>query len=625
MCGINGVFGLKSENDALERIRKMNAALSHRGPDAAGVFAQNQIAFGHQRLSVIDVSEVSNQPMFDESGRYTLVFNGEIYNYKELKKSLRDYPYKTQGDTEVLLAGLIRWGVDFVKMCNGMFAFAFWDKQNEELILARDRMGIKPLYYARTDKEFIFSSEIRAILKSGLTSGNLNTEAIGDYLRYQTVHGSDTMVQGIYKLPQGSWMRVTADEVKVETYWNAATSIEKGVASMSYQDVTANIRQKFEDSVARRMISDVPIGAFLSGGIDSTALVAVASKVSSKALKTFTVSFDDSEFSEAKYAKQVAEKYNTDHHEIILSPNDLLKSLPDALGAMDHPSGDGVNTYLVSKAAKEAGITVALSGLGGDEIFAGYPIFKQFLSLKDKYWLMTFPKFLRRSFGAGLNLVKPGVSSEKIKQVIAQDYLDIEYIYQFSREVVPVDQMLKLSKYGLNGSSNVFKLVQEGLKFGTPGYDLPALSKVSYAELYTYLESVLLRDTDQMSTAHALEVRVPFLDHELVQAVLSVPDKYKFPTTPKKLFVDAMGDALPPEIVNRPKMGFTFPWERWMKSELKDFCGDQISELGKHDAFDAKMLSKRWDQFLAGDPKVTSGRIWYLCVLQTWMNKNGIS
>lgn len=624
MCGINGIYGLKSEDEAVDKIRKMNNALVHRGPNAEGVYFGNQIALGHLRLSVIDVSEASNQPMTDASGRYTLIFNGELYNYKELKKSLGDYDYKTQGDTEVFLAGLIKWGANFLKMCNGMFSIALWDNHKEELFLARDRMGIKPLYYARTESQFVFSSEIRAIIKSGLTSGGLNTDALGDYLRYQTVHGINTMVQGVYKLPQGSWMRISDDDMKMETYWNASTATEPGISRMAYDDVTALVRQKYEASVARRMISDVPIGAFLSGGIDSTALVAAASKVSTSKLKTFTVSFDNSEFSEAKYAQLVADKYDTEHHEIALSPETLLDSLPSALKAMDHPSGDGINTYVVSKAAKEAGITVALSGLGGDELFAGYPIFKQYFSLKDKYWLMTFPKFLRRAAGSGFNLIKPGVSSEKIKQVISQDYLDVEYIYQFSREVAPVDQIMKLSQYGIKGSGTVFKMVKEGLGFGTPGFDLPALSKVSYAELYTYLEAVLLRDTDQMSSAHALEVRVPFLDHELVQTVMSVSDKHKFPSTPKKLFVDAMSDYLPSEIVNRPKMGFTFPWKEWMKNELKDFCGDHILDLGNHDAFDSKMLNKRWDQFLAGNAKVTWGRIWYLVVLQSWMKENGI-
>lgn len=624
MCGINGVFGLKSESEGREIVDLMNRTLAHRGPDANDVFTSKQVALGHQRLSVIDPSPASNQPMTDSSGRYTLVFNGAIYNYQELRKSLSSYDFKSNGDTEVLLAGLIRWGTQFLQMCNGMFAFAFWDNDKEELLLARDRMGIKPMYYARTNETLVFSSEVRPILKSGIVDRKLNTDVIGDYLRYQTVHGSSTMVQGVHRLPQGSLMRITNDEVKIENYWNAAAQLERGISKLNYEDTKILVREKFEKAVDLRLIADVPTGVFLSGGIDSSALVGVAAEKSQNPLKTFTITFDNQEFSEAAYAKQVADRFQTNHTEILLSPRELIDNLPDALGAMDHPSGDGINSYVVSKAARNAGITVALSGLGGDELFAGYPIFKQFASLSDKYWLMTFPKFLRRAAGSFLQMAKPGVSSEKISQVMVQDYLDLEYVYQFSREMAPVDEISKLSKYGMNGVNSVFNIVRDGVGFGKPGYDLPKLSKVSYAELYTYLEAVLLRDSDQMSMAHALELRVPFLDHELVQTVLSVPDKHKYPHTQKKLFVDAMSDYLIPEVVNRPKMGFTFPWKEWMKTDLKDFCHTQIQDLGKHDAFNAKMLNRRWDQFISGKSNVTWSRIWYLCVLQAWISNNDI-
>ena len=623
MCGINGIYGPLSPDQGAERIKKMNRKLAHRGPDAEGSYHNGNIHLGHRRLSIIDLSSASNQPLSDPSGRYTLVFNGEIYNFEELKKSLSHYSFKTQGDTEVLLAGLIKHGVDFLKRCNGMFAFGLWDNQKEELLLARDRMGIKPLYYARTSDYLIFSSEIRAILESGFVSGELNYNAIGDYLRYQTVLGTNTILKGVFMLHAGSAMHVSDSEFKINAFWNPITDIDREMIGLSYEDTKTRIRQKLDSAVNRRLIADVPMGAFLSGGIDSSALVALASQRAER-LKTFTITFEDPEFSEAKYARIVADKYNTDHTEIQLTPNALLDELPAAIKAMDHPSGDGINTFLVSKHAKQAGITVALSGLGGDELFAGYPIFKQFHGLGNKGWMMSFPRYARAFAGDMLKIARPGIWSEKTKQVITEDYLDLENVYQYSRELNSRKIISKLSPYGISGGNTVFDLVREGVGFETPGYNLPKLSRVTYAELVSYVEPTLLRDSDQMSMAHALELRVPFLDHELLSTVMAVPDKYKYPTTPKKLLVESMGDMLPSEIVDRPKMGFSFPWDSWMRNELKDFCGDHLASLGKHDAFNADFISKRWDAFLKKDPKVSWMRIWPMVILDAWMSENGI-
>lgn len=623
MCGINGIYGPLKSEDGRARIAQMNAKLEHRGPDAEGFYQSEMIALGHRRLSIIDLSEASNQPMTDLSGRYTIVFNGEIYNYRELRKTLAGVEFKTNGDTEVLLLGFAKWGINFVKSCNGMFAFAIWDSEEEVLTLVRDRMGIKPLYYARTHSHLVFSSEIRALFSSDIIPRKLNTEVLGDYLRYKTVHGTNTIIDGVYMLPPGSAMTITDHDSKIETYWHLARDVQPEVARLTYDDTVALVRKRMSEAVKRRLIADVPMGAFLSGGIDSSSLVALAAQEVDR-LKTFTVTFEDAEFDESVYARQIAEKYSTDHTELMLSPKALLDNLPAAIKAMDFPTGDGINTYMVSKLAKEAGITVVLSGLGGDEVFAGYDIFKRFYSLRDKGWLMSFPKVFRRLAGDILEMARPGVASYKTRQVLTEDYLDLENVYQYYREVASRDVINEFSKYGDKGVNSVYTLVKEGVGFGTPGYSLPILSKVSYAEIVTYLQSILLRDSDQMSMAHALELRVPFMDHELVSTVMSVSDKYKYPTTPKKLLVNAMGDLLPAEIVNRPKMGFVFPWEGWMRNELKDFCGDHILALGKNDAFNGQALSKRWDDFLKGKPQVTWSRLWYLCILQAWMSENGI-
>jgi asparagine synthase (glutamine-hydrolysing) len=452
----------------------------------------------------------------------------------------------------------------------------------------------------------------------------LNTAALPEYFRYQTVHGPATILEGVFSLPAGSYMMITDNEQEIKHYWKLAESARTDMRGMSYEDTCAAVRNSLDQSVKRRLIADVPLGVFLSGGIDSSALVALASRHSDRPIKTFNIDFQEQEFSESKFAEQVAQKYGTEHHRIQLAPSELIDQLPAALGAMDHPTGDGINSFVVSGAAKSQGITVALSGLGGDELFAGYPIFKQFHSLQSKKWLLSFPKFARDLAGSLIELRNPGVASSKTRSVLNQERFDLEYIYPFSREVATIGQNADMLAVASGAESSVYNLVKSGVGYGNPGFSLPILSHVSYAELTTYLENILLRDTDQMSMAHALEVRVPFLDHELVSMVMGIGDRYKYPHSPKKLLVDAMGDDLPDSIVNRPKMGFTFPWEVWMKNELKEFCGDALQKLGARDTFNSKAINKRWEGFLKGDSKISSSRIWHLCILEAWLEKNGI-
>jgi len=624
MCGIAGIYGHTNTDAAKERLRRMAVKIDHRGPDADGVYTGDEIALAHRRLSIIDLRAEANQPMWDESGRYVLVFNGEIYNFRELKKQLSGYSFQTDGDTEVLLAGLAKWGINFVKECNGMFSFALWDTRSEELILCRDRLGIKPLYYLRQKNEILFSSEIRSLISGLNVKPELNQSALPEYLRYQTVHGPSTILEGVFSLPAGSFMKIADNEQEIVPYWNLAEAPRNDMRGMSYEDTCDAVRASLEQSVRRRLIADVPLGIFLSGGIDSSAIVALAAQQAQGQIKTFNIDFQEEQYSEAKYAEEIARKYGTEHHRIQLNPDELIKQLPAALAAMDHPSGDGINAYVVSGAAKREGITVALSGLGGDELFAGYPIFKQFHSLQSKKWLLSFPKFARDIAGGFLEMKNPGVASSKTRSVLNQERFDLEYIYPFSREVATMEQNAEMLSFGSKGESSVYNLVKKGVGYGNPGFSMPVLSHVTYAELTTYLENILLRDTDQMSMAHALEVRVPFLDHELVSMVMGIGDKYKYPHSPKKLLVDSMGADLPASIVNRPKMGFTFPWEMWMRNELLDFCSDALEKLGTRDAFNAKAIDKRRQRFLKGDPNVSWSRIWHLCILEAWLDQNEI-
>ncbi len=621
MCGINGIYGLENLQDPLKLIHKMNESIAHRGPDASGTFHSKNVVLGHQRLKIIDLSESANQPFHSSNGRYTLVFNGEIYNYQQIRKELEDdFVFRTNSDTEVLINAFTKWGKSCLQKLNGMFAFAIWDDEAESLFLARDRMGIKPIYYAFQDGTFVFSSEVKAVLKSGLVKREINQNSLYEYLNYQTVYGENTILDDVKMIPPASWVTIQDNQIETGEYWQIEAPKKR--TYNSFEELKAQIAEKFEESIQKRMIADVPFGAFLSGGIDSSIVVGNMAKYSSQPIKTFHISFAEEQFSESKYAKIVANKFGTEHTDIQLHPNDLLNQLPDALSAMDHPSGDGPNTWLVSKVTKEAGITMVHSGLGGDELFAGYPVFKQLSSLIEKKYLLSFPKFLRKLGGNALRLIKNDVQAEKIAEILTLDRFDLESAYPISRKMLS-DNQLRQYFGSVKFQNGAKSYVQNHLSYGQLGFDLPYLSKISVAELRTYLISTLLRDTDQMSMAHALEVRVPFLDHEFVELLLSVPDEWKMGSSQKQLLVNSFKGLIPDEVINRPKMGFVFPWEVWMKNDLKQFCGDNLNYLENQQLFNKGAISNFSNQFFKGNPTVTWSRIWPLVVLGYWIKNNG--
>jgi asparagine synthase (glutamine-hydrolysing) len=622
MCGIAGIFGLENVPDAKVLTEKMLLKMQHRGPDAGGVWCGTNTVLGHRRLSIIDLSDHANQPFHSNDGRYSIVFNGEIYNYQSIKNQLKeDYNFKTDSDTEVILAAFSKWGIKCLQWFNGMFAFALWDVQEEKLWIARDRMGIKPLYYTVHDQAVIFASEIRSILETGFVERKLSKTALVEYLRYQTVHAPNTLIKDIKLLEPATYLELSNTEIKEQAYWKPW---QKTHFDQDPIKIQKNIREKLTAAVDRRLVADVPLGAFLSGGIDSSLIVGIMSERLGKKVDTFNVSFDESEFSEAKYAAQVAKKYQTNHHEIKLRPDDFLASLPQALDAVDHPSGDGPNTWIVSNETKKQGITVALSGLGGDELFAGYDVFKRIPYIADRNWILSFPKPLRSLVGTLLLMSRRDMASAKTKEILTLDYFDLQHLYPSFRTIFTDKQLKKLLFDGRITSNEVQKYVQEleqFLEFET----LPTLSRIGVSEMGTYMQHVLLRDTDQMSMAHALEVRVPFLDHELIEYVMHVPDSVKFPHTPKKLLTDSFADLLPSEIVDRKKMGFVLPWDVWMKKDLKAFCEERLNILKKHEAFSAVGIDNLWNAFLSGSKVATWSRVWPLVSLADWMDKNEIS
>lgn len=623
MCGINGVYQFSGRTVSDDVILKMNDALKHRGPDANGVVQDEFVQLGHQRLSILDLDARANQPFQSEDGKHLLVFNGEIYNFNEIRSKLTNYNFKTDGDTEVVLAAYLEWGENCLRMFNGMFAFAIWSRDEKKMFLARDRMGIKPLYYVLTDQEIIFSSSVKSILSSGLIDRKIRKESVSDYLRFQTVHAPYTLIEGIFQMLPGQQLTISDENgIQYKKYWSTTTDFKRFKGNR--EEAQELVKNELTKSVERRLVSDVPFGAFLSGGIDSSIIVGLMSKLREQPIDTFSINFEEDEFSEAKYSQMMADRYQTNHHPITLSANEFKELIPEALSFMDHPSGDGPNTYVVSKKTKEQGVKMALSGLGGDELFGGYSVFNQIPQLQQKKWLMSFPVYGRKPFANLYHALKGTVASSKIKAILKQEYSDTEFIYQFYRQVLMDDQVNKLIKGNLP-KNKVFEIGHELIGYGTNGWQLPPLSRISAIEMETYMQNVLLRDSDQMSMGVALELRVPFLDHEFVEQILGIPDHLKRPTTPKKLLVDAFKDMLPEDVYNREKMGFVLPYEHWMKNELHDFCQERLEQLHEITFMNGEGVMKLWRQFKSGHKRVTWSRIWPLVVLGDWIKRNEIS
>ena len=624
MCGINGIFNHLKLNDSRSQVLKMNQLSGHRGPDNQGVFQDESVILGHTRLSIIDVDARSNQPFISADRSVVVSFNGEIYNFQKLKNELKEYSFITQSDTEVVVAAYLKWGISFLAKLDGMFAIALWDKRTNNLVLARDKMGIKPLYYFQKNNTVVFSSEIRSILSCEIVDRKLNFQALEDYLNYSTVHAPNTIVDGIKLLPSGHFIEINEDDFILRSFWDVRDNFKVDFAGLSLLDIQKDVRNLFFKSVEKRLISDVPFGAFLSGGIDSSAVVAAASKVSDKPIKTFCVAFKDHQFDESKYARIVSDLYKTDHHEILLSPNQLLDDLPSALSSMDHPSGDGPNSFVVSKAAKSAGVSMVLSGLGGDELFAGYDIFNKATQLLDKKWFFSFPPGVRNFIGLILRALKPSISSDKIAEIITQKYLELIYFYPIYRKLFTEKDLKKLISLTKVNLTMPFLLGEDKLSSLSGEVQLPFLSKVSFLEMNTYMQHVLLRDTDQMSMAHSLEVRVPMLDVDLVEYVYGVKDQYKMGANPKQLLVGSLGELLPESIVNRPKMGFLLPWDKWMKKELKEFNISKLEYLKNLKIFNSLEIDSIWNKFENNNPRYSWSKIWSLVVLGNWLEDNKI-
>jgi asparagine synthase (glutamine-hydrolysing) len=625
MCGIAGLLDFNSTSENPGRVlRTMLDSIRHRGPDDRGeelIASENgpTLHLGHQRFSIIDLSPGGHQPMPNDDKSLWLSTNSEIYNFRELREELSDqFRFNSQSDTEVLLKSYEHWGIDCLEKFRGMFAFAIWDSIKRQLVLARDRLGIKPLYYIAGEKQFLFASEVRALLASGLSNSEINPTGLYHYLSFGHLKSPNSIISNIQELKPGHYLVVDCDGNVQETqYWHPLDSIQ------TVENDGGAIQDILLDAIKYRQVSDVPIGAFLSGGIDSSAIVSHMASISDEPITTLTIGFKEKEFDESEHSAEISRLFKTRHKLLTLNEKQLLDALPAAISAMDQPTMDGINTFLISRAANEGGLKVVLSGLGGDELFGGYPSFRfvpQLLARKK--WLELLPKFL---INMGTGILKNSFPSDRNNKLEhwAKGKLSGAHEYYLIRALYCQDQVSEL----FQDQSLVEKETLKNFQATKDSLNLEKLdgdfSLISYLETTHYLQNMLLRDTDMMSMAHPIEVRVPFMDHKLVEYMFSMPARLKkLIATPKALLVDSMKPPLPDSIVHRKKMGFTLPFEPWMrgamKSEMESVLLTSVKPL--ENLISQETTEKIWQQFLAG--KISWSRPWALYVLKRWVDKN---
>ena len=621
MCGISAVLGGR---DGLRTVRRMHTCLAHRGPDDEGVVVLHDAlgllsgAVAQRRLAIIDLSQGGHQPMVSGDGRYALAFNGEIYNYKSLRVALQNDGAKflTGSDTEVLLNGLAIHGPEFVRRLRGMFAFVLWDSATSRALLGRDPFGMKPLWLGAQAGVLAIASEVRALVASGVVNRRLSASAVAGYLMWGAPPEPHAALEGATAVPPGSVLEVLVKDGRA----SQPTVVARISPFEPLPDETnpldehpeASVEKKIltalRESVSAHLVADVPVAVFLSGGIDSSVVAALATEMSDRALESFTVVFEEPGFSEAVHARAAATRFGTRHHEIPLSGVDFLGNLETAFSAMDQPSMDGLNTFVISRAVRQTGIKVVLSGLGGDEIFAGYPSFRRALRLK-RWWSLL--RMLRAP--GRVVLEHAGIHGAKISAML-QEESPARAAYSASRTLFPASSIAAL-----------MDVKMAPVQDDEPEL-LSVLQRVSWYETTGYMRDVLLRDSDIFAMANALELRVPFVDRGVVAASLAVADSLKLQHgISKPLLVHALGDRLPREVWDRPKRGFALPFAEWMRGPLRGEVESALTSSARLNRVGIRSPAARaiWSGFLGGRRGMTWSRPWAIYTLVRWAEEVG--
>jgi asparagine synthase (glutamine-hydrolysing) len=658
MCGIAGAVGSLSPealngapvgNALAACVERISAAQRHRGPDGTGhwVADSSAVVFGHRRLAIIDLSEAGAQPMVDAASGCAITFNGEIYNFRELRRELESLGerFRSSSDTEVILKAYGRWGLALVPRLRGIFAMAIWDPRSRSVHLVRDHLGIKPVYWTRVlrsplGKEvLLFASEVRALLASGAVERRLDPAGVASYLSQGFVVGPTTIVEGINLLPAATILTITpgrsaqdANTYALECYWRPPSSdVRRATAD--------ELREELASTVRMQLISDAPLGIFLSGGIDSSAVAALASEAEPGAVHTFTIGFDEAGLDESQYAARVAGAIGSRHTNVTLREEDFLRQLPDALTAIDQPTFDALNTYFVSRAARQAGMTVALAGTGGDELFGGYPSFAELpRMLRAGAWV---PRPLGSAIGAAYSLAgalcwnllgqtPPQTRWGKIADVAYAGH-DLLGLYQTSYALFTREAQSRLASARLRAA-------QRAQDFGLPGAVARAwrgrtagsevLHSISLLELSSFIGERLLRDTDAASMAVSLEVRVPLLDWALCEKVAGIDPGRRFsPLGKKRLLRDLALQRLDPALFDRPKSGFVLPIGEWAKRRLQPEIERLLSDapLVIRAGLQPDTVQTLWKSYVAGRPGLYWSRVWSVYALLSWCQNHDMA
>lgn len=621
MCGITGKLYLaKDRNIDPNELKKMADIICHRGPDDDGFYVNKNVGLGFRRLSIIDL-KTGHQPLSNESGNKWIVFNGEIYNFIELRDILKQkgYTFKTKTDTEVILNLYEEYGVNCLEHLRGMFAFAIWDNDTQQLFCARDRFGIKPFYYYIDHEKFVFGSEIKSILKSENIDKTISDDALDSYFTFSYITSNLSIYKEIKKLQSAHYLVLSFKNkvsVEIKKYWKIHFEPDYSKTEVQWAE---EIENALSESVRLHMISDVPLGAFLSGGIDSSSVVAMMAINSQKPIKTFSIGFKEQKFNELRYAREVAKKYGCDHYEQILEP-ESLDLLPKLVSAYDEPFADSsaIPTYYVSKIAREK-VTVALSGDGGDELFAGYGIYKWLKKIHSNHLNFNSAILNKLIWGNVHKILPQSMKGKNATYFLSKNRKVMSAYSNVWRKEERKKLILNNGIVDIATASEVYK---EDILKEYPDYDF--VTNMQNMDLQTYMVDCILTKVDRASMINSLEVRVPLLDHKFVELSFKIPWNFKFHKKEQKYILKrAMGPYLPKNILNHPKQGFAIPLEFWFKGDLKQYVNDTLLSANP---FISSFLDRNHIEKIIlknqNEKKDFSSKIWSLLFFEEWLKQN---